>query len=101
MHKNNIILSIVSIIILFGLIAYGSVQMKKPLVVENDIPSQMDRGYTNEWTGSVQPPENRPQQPPAADEDGVMCTMDARECPDGSYVGRTGPHCEFTPCPGN
>jgi len=25
----------------------------------------------------------------------VMCTMDAMECPDGSYVGRTGPNCEF------
>lgn len=27
------------------------------------------------------------------------CTMDARMCPDGSYVGRSGPNCEFTPCP--
>ncbi len=33
-------------------------------------------------------------------EDGVACTMDARLCPDGSYVGRTGPNCEFKPCPG-
>ncbi len=31
---------------------------------------------------------------------GVMCTMDAKLCPDGSYVGRTGPKCEFAPCPG-
>lgn len=29
----------------------------------------------------------------------VACTMEARMCPDGSYVGRTGPNCEFTPCP--
>lgn len=28
----------------------------------------------------------------------VMCTMDARQCPDGSYVGRTGLQCEFV-CP--
>ena len=28
----------------------------------------------------------------------TMCTMDALQCPDGSYVGRTGPHCEFI-CP--
>ncbi len=27
------------------------------------------------------------------------CTMEAKLCPDGSYVGRTGPNCEFTPCP--
>jgi hypothetical protein len=30
----------------------------------------------------------------------VYCTQDAKLCPDGSYVGRTGPNCEFSPCPG-
>ena len=34
---------------------------------------------------------------PVSDET-VMCTMDAQQCPDGSYVGRTGPACEFV-CP--
>ncbi len=29
----------------------------------------------------------------------VICTQDAKECPDGSYVGRTGPNCEFANCP--
>ena len=28
----------------------------------------------------------------------IACTMDAMMCPDGSYVGRTGPNCEFV-CP--
>ena len=28
----------------------------------------------------------------------VVCTMDAMECPDGTYVGRTGPDCQFI-CP--
>lgn len=27
-----------------------------------------------------------------------VCTADAMQCPDGSYVGRTGPNCEFV-CP--
>ncbi len=27
------------------------------------------------------------------------CSLEARICPDGSAVGRTGPNCEFTPCP--
>ena len=27
------------------------------------------------------------------------CTMDAKICPDGSSVGRSGPNCEFAPCP--
>lgn len=29
---------------------------------------------------------------------GVVCTTDAMMCPDGSYVGRSGPNCEFV-CP--
>lgn len=31
----------------------------------------------------------------------VFCTMEAKQCPDGTYVGRQGPKCEFAPCPGN
>lgn len=29
----------------------------------------------------------------------IACTMEAKLCPDGSYVGRSGPNCEFTKCP--
>ncbi|KKW19896.1 MAG: hypothetical protein UY63_C0005G0079 [Parcubacteria group bacterium GW2011_GWA2_51_10] len=29
----------------------------------------------------------------------VACTMEAKQCPDGSFVGRTGPKCEFAECP--
>lgn len=29
----------------------------------------------------------------------VYCTQEAKLCPDGSYVGRTGPKCEFKTCP--
>jgi hypothetical protein len=31
----------------------------------------------------------------------VACTEEAKLCPDGSAVGRTGPNCEFAPCPEN
>ena len=30
---------------------------------------------------------------------GQVCTMDAKLCPDGSYVSRSGPNCEFAQCP--
>ena len=33
--------------------------------------------------------------------EGVVCTMEAKLCPDGSYVGRSGPKCEFAACPGS
>lgn len=29
----------------------------------------------------------------------VACTAEAKICPDGSAVGRSGPNCEFTACP--
>lgn len=29
----------------------------------------------------------------------IACTMEAKICPDGSAVGRSGPKCEFTECP--
>lgn len=29
----------------------------------------------------------------------VACTEEAKVCPDGSAVGRTGPDCSFAPCP--
>jgi hypothetical protein len=30
---------------------------------------------------------------------GQACTMDAKICPDGSTLGRTGPNCSFPACP--
>ncbi|MCR4279454.1 MAG: hypothetical protein NUV78_01810 [Candidatus Zambryskibacteria bacterium] len=35
---------------------------------------------------------------PGNDGEAVFCTMDALQCSDGSWVGRTGPNCEFV-CP--
>lgn len=42
-------------------------------------------------------PDAPPPTPPSPDVQ-YACTMDAMQCPDGSYVGRTGPKCEFV-CP--
>lgn len=36
-----------------------------------------------------------PQPQPAP----VVCTQDAMQCPDGSYVGRVAPSCQFAACP--
>ena len=32
-------------------------------------------------------------------EEDIYCTMEAKMCPDGSYVGRVAPNCDFSPCP--
>lgn len=29
----------------------------------------------------------------------VFCTQEAKQCPDGSWISRQGPKCEFAPCP--
>lgn len=41
---------------------------------------------------------NPPSPTPAIDQK-KACTQEAKICPDGSSVGRTGPNCEFPPCP--
>lgn len=109
MNKNTIILTVLSIVILFGLIAYGSTQMKKPVVVEDNTPSQMDRDFdrdNNDWDRDMDSnSEPRPEPTPDVSVDGkggfTACTMEAKQCPDGTYVGRQGPRCEFAACPGN
>jgi len=35
----------------------------------------------------------------STDDNSVVCTMDAKICPDGSFVGRISPDCEFASCP--
>lgn len=47
----------------------------------------------------VSPTSSEPDLEPSPIEP-VACTMDAKMCPDGSYVGRIGPNCEFAACPG-
>lgn len=41
-----------------------------------------------------------PADPAIKIPEGTACTMDAKICPDGSAVGRSGPNCEFEKCPG-
>lgn len=41
----------------------------------------------------LRPEESKAPEP-------VMCTADAKECPDGSFVGRIPPQCQFAACPG-
>ncbi len=73
------------------------------LVMRNNV---MDPMYTNcdatrsATASSTTPVTPAPTKPststPAAP---VACTMEAKMCPDGSYVGRSGPKCEFAACP--
>jgi hypothetical protein len=46
--------------------------------------------------------ENSPQVQNLIDKkpSNIACTQEMKQCPDGNYVGRTGPNCEFAPCSG-
>lgn len=39
-----------------------------------------------------------PNEGPLANTLKRACTLDAKLCPDGTTVGREGPHCDFAPC---
>ena len=65
-------------------------------------------GYRDEQNGAVRvglcsatkPLDQAEEDLALLSGDGWACTMDAKACPDGSYVGRQGPNCEFAACPG-
>ncbi len=53
------------------------------------------------WTGQNPTPTSTPTTAPTPNPTPppTVCTADAKLCPDGSYVSRTGPSCAFAPCP--
>lgn len=61
----------VALLVLFGVIVGGAFYFS-----------------VREWFGSLKP----------AATPSVACLADAKQCPDGSYVQRSGPNCDFV-CP--
>jgi hypothetical protein len=61
--------------------------------VMESYPEQCMTPEGKSFTREVDSVPSNPDQP-------VFCTLDAKICPDGTAVGRTGPNCEFAPCPG-
>lgn len=62
------------------------------VVIDKDY-SHESNGRGNEGGAAGGSEDGMPPKEP------VACTMDAKQCPDGSYVGRSGPNCTFDPCP--
>jgi hypothetical protein len=79
MRKEILLLPVSLIIVLIGALTF--------VIAENDEPiaTLYGAGSENNQIGE--------------DDELVACTMDAKLCPDGSYVGRVAPDCEFEPCP--
>ncbi|MFA6422248.1 MAG: DUF333 domain-containing protein [Candidatus Buchananbacteria bacterium] len=51
-----------------------------------------------EWTKHGNPSASKPTEL-CPGQKNQACTEEAKICSDGSAVGRTGPNCEFAPCP--
>lgn len=49
-------------------------------------------------TSDICPPSITPTKSNSNSNEKV-CTQEAKQCPDGSWVSRTGPNCEFAKCP--
>ncbi|MFA5134527.1 MAG: hypothetical protein WC505_01930 [Patescibacteria group bacterium] len=74
--------------------------MKKALYISFAIVVLLGAGifiYFQYWGTDGIPTNSNTNTP--ANTNAVACTMEAKLCPDGSAVGRTGPNCEFAACP--
>lgn len=63
-------------------------------------PRTLSPAATGAGTSASGPgaPASRPS-PASGGAGDRICPQDAKRCPDGSFVRRTGPNCEFAPCP--
>lgn len=86
----SLILGIIGAILLIGFFAVSS---------KNKTPYTPTITVTTIPTITISLPDTKDSADNLG-EDFVACTMEARQCPDGSYVGREGPSCEFSACPG-
>lgn len=87
----------------------AGIEMTNPIHETKDQPIKVCHQSATETcdngTGSerpVAPPVKvEPTAPPTATKPTLptACTAEAKVCPDGSSVGRTGPRCEFSECP--
>ncbi len=127
--SNGMIIAFGMIVVLIvGVLIYFDEKKKKELEENpiNEIKSlreiQQEEGESGiETPDDLEVPENQPEVPaePAVPEEEIetetetetpktsteedemiACPMDAKSCPDGSFVGREAPDCEFAPCPG-
>lgn len=65
------------------------------LLTKKDTSEEISKTPTSTPVTPITPSKPLPEKPTSP----TICPMDAKACPDGSYVARTGPNCEFAACP--
>ncbi len=78
------------ILLCLGLVIFFYYQNQ---ALKDKISQYMSQSY------SPPPVSTEPISPASPSGSPLACTTEAKICPDGSSVGRTGPNCEFAACP--
>lgn len=99
--QNNSIVTLLSVLLLISVFIAGFFAYKTQNLVKEITKSRVLAKPTFTPTPSPEIPMKTPISTNSASpiSTTVACTMDAKLCDDGSYVGRSGPKCEFAPCP--
>ncbi|HYD34736.1 MAG TPA: hypothetical protein VD999_01570 [Vitreimonas sp.] len=87
--SNSLKVAVVGLLMLLPVVAYGGYYFGRQRALSNQVTDNSKIRVAVSPTPTSASLEN----------DQVICTMDAKVCPDGSAVGRTGPNCEFAECP--
>ncbi len=88
MNRKGFIAPLIAIVVLV-VVAIGGYAYWQSRVSQDNGATPIPSSYGNKQT----PP------PPIAPPQGIVCAQDAKQCPEGSYVSRQGPTCEFAACP--
>jgi len=85
---------LITVLIVLGLIAIFAFSSNKTnQEVIKLMPTDIDAPINNTAD------DNNLNEPLVPVGETVICTMDAMECPNGGFVGRVAPDCEFAACP--
>lgn len=99
--QNNSIITLLSILLLTSVIIAGFFAYKTQNLVKEITKLRVIAKPTSTPNPSPEIPIETPISTNSASpkSTNIACTMEAKVCPDGSSVGRSGPNCEFTVCP--
>ncbi|MBU1203259.1 M23 family metallopeptidase [Patescibacteria group bacterium] len=81
------------IIFLLAIFLYGCQIIEAPINDTQNITVINTNTANDNQTNTTPEKNNEPKN------EDIVCTMDAMLCPDGTYVSRVAPDCNFAPCP--
>ena len=93
-------IALLSALLIYGCVSQNGNGNTPPVIVGNDSDAhgcKASAGYS--WCDVLQKCLRPWEENCTNETTQKACTMEAKLCPDGSAVGRSGPNCEFAPCP--